>query len=145
MENCKKVNSKIQAYSDSQTETTKKSLSIDEPDHTEGIVFDSKFENQAMMPISSEDCPPNAFAKDESVSSQESVLSQDREFYQLLHRDSQTLENSSTFEESVAAEKILISWNANCIIPIAATNENASLKAMKPEQNGNPDTNTVKQ
>ena len=140
MENFRKVNSEIQACSDSQNETTKKSLRL-ETDRIEAIVFDSQSENQAAMLISSEDCPPNAFAKDESVSSQDSVLSQDREFYQLLHRDSQTLENSSTFEESVAAEKILTSWNA---IPTPATSENPSLKTTKQEQNGSSDTDTVK-
>ena len=85
------------------------------------------------------------------VSSQDSISSQDKEFYRLLHRDSQTLENESTIEENIAAEKLLISWNE---MPIFTPKNESLLKKSplsppkKPERSGQSDIsnkNSVKQ
>ena len=86
------------------------------------------------------------------VSSQDSISSQDKEFYRLLHRDSQTLESDSTVEQNIAAEKLLISWEE---IPITSTRKNESpliespiRPTMKPEtseQSNILDKNLVKQ
>ena len=85
------------------------------------------------------------------VSSQDSMSSQDKEFYRLLHRDSQTLENESTVEQNIAAEKLLISWDE---IPITTRKNESFLiesppsPTMKPgtsEQSNISDKNSVKQ
>ena len=87
--------------------------------------------------VASGDDPSN----DANVSSQGSISSQDKEFYQLLHRDSQTLENSSTVEENIAAEEILISWNE---IPMSSKTQEATLleNSPKPGPSGVSETNT---
>jgi len=90
----------------------------------------------------------DANLNNEAVSSQDSISSQDKEFYRLLHRDSQTLENESTVEENIAAEKLLISWDE---IPIFTPKNESILKnspAKKPERSGQTDIsnkNSVKQ
>ena len=95
------------------------------------IGLESQSVNQ---PIASEDDPSN-------VSSQGSISSQDKEFYQLLYRDSQTLENSSTVEENNAAEEILITWNE---IPMSSKTQEATLleNSPKPGPSGVSETNT---
>ena len=93
----------------------------------------------------------DANLNNEAVSSQDSISSQDKEFYRLLHRDSQTLENESTVEQNIAAEKLLISWDE---IPITTRKNESFLiesppsPTMKPgtsEQSNISDKNSVKQ
>ena len=91
----------------------------------------------------------DANLNNDAVSSQDS--SQDKEFYRLLHRNSQTLENESTIEENIAGEKLLISWNE---MPIFTPKNESLLKKSplsppkKPERSGQSDIsnkNSVKQ
>ena len=71
------------------------------------------------------------------ASSQDSISSQDKEFYRLLHRDSQTLENDSTVEQNIAAEKLLISWDE---IPITTRKNESPLIESPPSPTMKPET-----
>ena len=101
MEKAKMEKSETQVVFSNEPETTGISEKLSDIAQTNHDIVES-----VNRTVASEDVSPN----DGSVSSQGSISSQDKEFYQLLYRDSQTLENSSTVEENIAAEEILISW-----------------------------------
>ena len=101
MEKAKMEKSETQVVFSNEPETTGISEKLSDIAQTNHDIVES-----VNRTVASEDDPLNEC----NVSSQGSISSQDKEFYQLLHRDSQTLENSSTVEENIAAEKILISW-----------------------------------
>ena len=138
MEKAKIEKSETQAEFSNQPETTGMSEKLSDIAKTNHDIVES-----VNLTVASEDDSSN----DGNVSSQGSISSQDKEFYQLVHRDSQTLENSSTVEENIAAEEILISWNQ---IPMSTKTNGATLVenssklscVPKPGPSGVSETNT---
>ena len=132
MEKAKMEKSETQVDLSNKLETTGMSEKLPDIAETNHDIVES-----VNRTVASGDDPSN----DANVSSPASISLQDKEFYQLVCRDSQTLENSSTVEENNAAEEILITWNE---IPMSSKTQEATLleNLPKPGPSGVSETNT---